>query len=163
MLEIRTKLRTPPMESLSDAISDVVNASIATPKDLAYHAGVTARFVGFLQNEERDANFSTVQRMSLGLISEKRCTRIAALMITPEYAIVRRKAGTANGIIDDEIVKIVQAASDLARAHQSHDHHWMDNALERLLQAVHDAKAERDRLVGMRAASGDGASVEVGR
>lgn len=130
---------------LPDCLNQIIFEARFTVTDLAEAAGVSPSMIYKIVNEEKDLSFDKAQRLSQYL---SRCgdNRIAELMITPEYAVMPRERGTADGEIRDQVTEAVSRLAEAIDAHQIRDKVQLSNAIAGLRDVLADLEAERDRL-----------------
>ncbi len=81
--------------------------------------------------------------------------------VLPGTLQIERRDGRANGDISDEIRELVEAAAMLSEAHRDGDTRFIDTAVDRILEAAANARAEGNALQGYPDLSGDGAQARV--
>ncbi len=116
-----------------------------TAVELAMEADCSDRQIGYAASEERSLSVEKAERIARYLCKHGD-TRLAQVFLCPSYAVVRRAEGTANGSVQDELLRIVEALGDVSRGHGQRDVVRLDEALSIIRTALADIEAERAQL-----------------
>jgi hypothetical protein len=132
-------------------LSDVLTLVALDPNtyhnndSLARVGRMSASKMSRFRSGDAEITATEVQTISIHL-AHNDDLRLAYCFIPPQFEIVRRGAGTANGLIDDDVAEMAEAIGSVRSTFKETDVEKLTRAIEMAEQALLNMKAERDRL-----------------
>lgn len=122
-------------------LNRILHEGSFTAVELAMEAGCSDRLIQYVASGEKNLAVDKAEKVARYL-ARHGDTRLAAVFLSPDFTVVRRTAGVANGCVKDEVIKIVHALSEAEGGHTRRDTRALEAGISHIRAALADLEAE---------------------